>query len=524
MAPPGNTPLPPLPGSGGVVHNAAATSNPWEAAGVNNASPVPPYAGLPRGPFPGPPTQQPLVDRAPIAVLALSALVVLALIAGAAFVVLKGGRTFPSAWDPRIKPIADWVERDRNLTFDHPVRVNFLSASEYSKEASGEDKELTDEAAKADQDSVAQLRALGFISGKLDLTKAQRTLVDSGSLAFYSPETKEVYVRGTKMTPTLRVTLAHELTHVLQDQAFDLGRIEALKERGQVMRALAEGDAERVEEAYAADVLSDADRKSYEAERNKASDDATKKLEEKVPPILTTVFAAPYILGPGLVAYLEQDGGDKAINGALQDPPTEEALFDPLTYRSDAAKPVKVELDAPKGAEEIDAGEFGPTTWYLMLATRMDPRVALRATDGWGGDHYVVYRKDREVCVDINARFDTADDTTQFTKALGEWVSQSPKGTASIDERGGVVSFTSCDPGEDAKATGTKPSADLLAVPATRTQVYQQIIKSKATEEQAACFARAVVDRFTPAQLTDDAYVNSPAGQQTLVAIRGDCL
>ncbi len=38
MAPPGNTPLPPLPGAGGVVHTGAASTNPWVAAG---ATPVP---------------------------------------------------------------------------------------------------------------------------------------------------------------------------------------------------------------------------------------------------------------------------------------------------------------------------------------------------------------------------------------------------------------------------------------------------------------------------------------------------
>ena len=48
-------------------------------------------------------------------------------------------------------------------------------------------------------------------------------MLGSDTLAFYDPRTQDVYVRGTDTTaPATRVTLAHELTHALQDQHFDL--------------------------------------------------------------------------------------------------------------------------------------------------------------------------------------------------------------------------------------------------------------------------------------------------------------
>ena len=52
-------------------------------------------------------------------------------------------------------------------------------------------------------------------------------------LAFYDPDAKEVVIRGgTKFLDVPhRVVLAHELTHVLQDQHFDLNRLEALGAR-----------------------------------------------------------------------------------------------------------------------------------------------------------------------------------------------------------------------------------------------------------------------------------------------------
>lgn len=499
------------------------SNNPWTSPTQGGGHP----GSGPPHPFPGmAPPRGPLVDRAPGWVLALSALLVLALVAGGAYVVLKGGRSFPSKWDLRVRPIADWVERERKLTYDHPVPVEFLTPAAYSKVASGDASvDSPDTASKADSaNQVAQLRALGFVSGALDLDKANKTLSDSGTLAFYNPESKRVYVRGTTMTPALRVTLAHELTHVLQDQHFDLNRVGSLPDsQSGVLRALAEGDASRIEDVYAEKVLTVEERTSYEKQQSADSKDADAKLKNDVPPILTAVFASPYILGPELLHFLERKDGDKAIDKAFTDIPTEEELFDPRTYGTDAANPVKVKLEAPKGSKALDQGEFGPTTWYLLLASRMDPARALAAVDGWGGDHYVVSRQSGKVCVEADVRDDTPADTKAFSNALAQWAKQSPPGTASVRLIGGTVHFRSCDPGTKAKAVG-KVSEQLLALPVTRTQVYNEVVKSGGNPKAASCFSTKVVETFTVAQLTDQAYISSAEGQRALTAIRTGCL
>ena len=47
----------------------------------------------------------------------------------------------PSAWDARVAPIADFVEKERGLDFDHPVDVEFLSPADYRKAAIGDDEQ-----------------------------------------------------------------------------------------------------------------------------------------------------------------------------------------------------------------------------------------------------------------------------------------------------------------------------------------------------------------------------------------------
>jgi hypothetical protein len=519
------------------VHGAAPQANPWSDAGV---APQPIAGGStvamptftapdptqPRSdPFPGLPGGPARVDRAPIGVLVVAAVIVLALIAGAAFVLLKGGRQYPSEWDARVAPITKWVADERELDFEHPVKVNFLSEKEYSARSTEGGDDDSAESKQYYEDQLAQLRALGFVSGDVDLKSANDTLSDSGTLAYYDPDLEQVFVRGTEMTPALRVTLAHELTHVLQDQHFDLERMEELSSgRRAVLRALAEGDATKVEDAYI-ESMSDADQKAYDQETTSSSDDAQEEIDAKVPPILTTIFASPYILGPELIAYLDQQGGWKAIDEALQDPPTEEAMFDPMTYKTDAAAERTVEISAPKGTEVIESAEFGPTTWYLLLASRLDAAAALKATDGWAGDQYVVYRDDDQVCLDAKVEGDTPEDVDELAQALTVWTAQSPKGTASVETVDGAVDFHSCDPGKDAKAVGTEVTPDLLAVPVVRTQVYTQALEAKRTPKEAACYANGIVTAFTLDQINDPKgeFLNSKAGQQKILELSQEC-
>ncbi|CAN5627832.1 hypothetical protein BH10ACT1_BH10ACT1_19670 [soil metagenome] len=527
VAPPGNTALPPLPGPGGVSRTTAAATNPW-----TNAESIPaprPSSVGPRGPFPGLDTASiPRIDRAPRWILGLATVVVFALAVGAGYVVLEGGRKYPSAWDSRVAPIAAFVAKSRSLSFDHPVEVRFLSEAEYRAASTGDDGggDPAEEAADSSEedDSLAQLRALGLIEGKVDLGKAGDTLSDSGTLAFYSPDTKEVYVRGTEMTPGLRVTLAHELTHVLQDQHFDLGRIQDLPEdEAPVMRAIAEGDAGRIEQRYVDEVLTADERATYEKGYADEGKKAFETIDKEVPPVLTALFQAPYIFGPELVDYLEQKGGDKVIDGAFEDVPNEEVLFNPLIYGTPAAKATPLSVDQPSGTEKIDDGQFGPTAWYLLLASRMAPAAALKATDGLGGDGYVVYRQKGTVCVQVHAKGDTAADVTQLADALKGWVGKSPAGTASVEVADETVHFQSCDPGDAAKGAGSV-SVDLLQVPATRTQIYDQVMKGGgATSDQAGCYANAIVGRFTLEQIGSATYVQSDEGKAVLAELQQSC-
>ena len=70
----------------------------------------------------------------------------------------------------------------------------------------------------------------------------------------------------------------------------------------------------------------------------------------------------------------------------------------------------------------IDEGDFGATTWYLMLARRLDVHDAIKAVDGWAGDQYRTYKEaDGRVCITALYQGKTAVDTDRMYRQLQAW-------------------------------------------------------------------------------------------------------
>jgi hypothetical protein len=435
-------------------------------------------------------------------------------------VVLKddAGVPHPDQWDARVADLAAFVERERGLEFDHPVTVDFLSEDEYSERARVDESMLTDEDREAIEESGTVLEALGLVPLDTDLFATSNEMADTGTLAFYDPLTETVTVRGTEMTVALQVTLVHELVHVAQDQAFDLeqpppddssGAIEAYD-------ALVEGDAVRVELAYA-DSLSSEEQDAYYADATAQYDESEAGLAH-VPTALQALFAAPYVLGQPVVDLIVENGGNEAVDDAFGDPPaTSEHLFDPRAYFAGDA-PVDVdEPGLPDGADAIgEADALGATTLFVMLAERIDPLVALSAADGWGGDVYVAYGLDERTCVRAAFAGDTAADTDEIAQALQAWTAAGPAGAASVVAGAEEVAFESCaaelDGGTRPPATGR--SLDALGLPAARAQLMAAAEADGGLDHGEAfafgdCFVRRVpLDTLTQANESAD----PPAG------------
>jgi len=289
------------------------------------------------------------------------------------------GPTYPKAWDSRILPYTKIAEKQRGLLFKHPVAVRFLPPKEFEKTVTTDDKELDKDDRTELKQFTGLMRALGLISGDVDLFAAFNDASGAGTLAYYSFDDKRITVRGQRITPAMRSTLVHELTHVLQDQNFDIG--ERMKKLGKddgpdtgeesVLDAIIEGDATRVETNYRSS-LNAKQRRALDSGRNDEVDQASSRMK-KVPKVVVSMMTSPYTLGEGLVTTVAQNGGNKAVDKLFRDPPTHEtALLDPFKVLDGDTGAEKVAV--PKladGEKKFDSGEFGVLTWYFMLAERL---------------------------------------------------------------------------------------------------------------------------------------------------------
>jgi len=440
-------------------------------------------------------------------VTGLLLLVVLSAGIGAALV-RAGEEKYPSEWDPRVLGLANFVERERGALFDHPVPVDFLTAEDYSARTRTDEGALTEEERTELEQFEGAMRALGIISGDTDLLEATNDLTDSGTLAYYNSAEERVVVRGTEVTPGLAVTLVHELTHVLQDQVFSLDRYnesddEVSSGRTYAFGALVEGDADRIEQRYV-DTLDQAVQDTIDAENEAGLEEFE---EAGIPDALTALFGSMYGLGDAFVAVMEAAKGE-SVDGAFADPPvTEEQVFDPFEY-IDGEGPAAVAGPETDGAEAYDEGDFGAVSLMVVLAERIDPRLALAAATGWGGDAYAVFPRDGRTCFRMNVTGDTPEDTAELADAFTAWVaaapgSSGPTPNASTSQDGDVVGLESCDPGAgSAGGTGGSMAAVELAV--TRSYVAAGSLDEGADADQARCFASALVTGLTDEELATE--------------------
>ena len=264
----------------------------------------------------------------------------------------------PKEWDSRLAPIATEVAKLRGLEFEHPVAAEFLDDAAFEKRVAIDKGKLSKSDKEDIERSQGQLRAVGLIGPDVDIVDAMSSLQASGVLAYYSPKTEKITVKGTSTDDVAtRVTVAHELTHALQDQHFDLSKLEKAAEKAHgstALRTLVEGDAVRIQDDYV-DSLSSADQAAYNDER--AATGATVRAEvdaKGVPESLSVLFEAPYDLGPSMLAAVIAEEQVAGIDALFEHPPVADAAFlTPATLLEHRVLPRARSAEAAQGRAAI---------------------------------------------------------------------------------------------------------------------------------------------------------------------------
>jgi hypothetical protein len=339
--------------------------------------------------------------------------------------------------DAVVAELSAFVADARGHEFREPVEATLLPDDAFA--ARIREDAVEDIAELEDDEDV--LRAFGLLDADVDLADVLLQFLGGGVVGFYDPETGELVLRGAELTPYVRLTLVHELTHALDDQLFELDRPaldDADDESGFAFSALTEGNALRVEEQYR-ETLSEDERDEATAEeaRLSAGLDLT-----GIPRVIPELIGFPYAFGPDLVGELLEAGGEARVDAAFAAPPvTSEQVLDPEGWLDGEDEPVTVPAPEADG-EVFDEGVLGLWGLVLILEDELGQADAVQVAQGWGGDWYVAWRDGDRTCVRATFVMDSERDLVELADGLEDWTAEHDG--ASSDRDGDRVTLDSC--------------------------------------------------------------------------------
>src|SRR5215471_7633164 len=318
--------------------------------------------------------------RLPNLVIALA--IVLSLFAGAAPkasqapALAKPGVTALNATDE----VLGVVSRLRQLSVLHPVKSGMKSHDEIEQCVI---RDLDESTTPEEFDATSKtLIKLGLIPKGFHLREYVVKLLREQVAGFYEPKTKEFYLAAWLPVSEQKSVMAHELTHALQDQHFNLRRFERWPKGDSdaelAAHALVEGEATVVMFEYAGeqegvhlDITKLDSLTDRMLEQDDAGDSAKYPMLSKAPRVLRENLQFPYVYGVGFVQQVLKNRSWQTLNLSYDRlPASSKQIMHPAKFL-ERADPVKIKIGdlTPvlgqdwKRADEDVNGEFG----YMVL-------------------------------------------------------------------------------------------------------------------------------------------------------------
>ncbi len=301
--------------------------------------------------------------------------------------------------------IARTVEGIRGLRATGPYTRSLMTPAELrAYQEKKFDEDYTPEEARRD---ALTLAALDLLPRGFNLREFLLDLYTEQIVGFYDPDTKQFFVISAAGQPGIleRVTFAHEYTHLLQDQHFDLialGFTDDERKRPKDLdddamlarRALVEGDATLTQLLYLQRLPLAEQEEWLEAVQRQPSE-----VFDRAPRAIREELVFPYTAGLAFVQRLYVRGGWEAVNAAFRDPPasTEQILHPEKFDRREA--PIRVTLPPltdtlGSGWRIVDENVLGEFYLRVYLEEHLPAFRAEAAAAGWGGDRYAVYENE----------------------------------------------------------------------------------------------------------------------------------
>jgi hypothetical protein len=319
----------------------------------------------------------------------------------------------------------------RGLRFTRRVPVTVESPAKLSRRLQRVLDEETDRAKLVRQGRALEL--LGQLPPGTDLPGLLEDVQAESVLGFYLPGRPPkggLYVRSSRgIDPYARVVLAHELTHAVTDQRFDLtraDRLEAAVGREDELAAysgLVEGDATLTMQRYLAERLTPAE----QLDAGLVASAQRTPVRDAAPAVIRESQLFPYQEGLRFVRLLYQQGGQAAVDRAYRDPPTTtEQVLHPERYLRDRDRPQAVavpDLSGRLGGGWRPSAElsFGELDARLLLQAELPVTTAETAAAGWDGGRVRTFQLGGRTALVLRTVWDSSTEADEFCAAARRW-------------------------------------------------------------------------------------------------------
>jgi hypothetical protein len=338
----------------------------------------------------------------------------------------QGEEPDQAGFEPEMDAVEEEVADLRELPALADVPRAYLSPDDLHEKVI--DDFFADYTREEARDEAIMLAALDAVPPGFDLYGFYVDLYSEGVAGFYDPEEDEFFLVGDDQdfSASDEWVLAHEYTHALQDQHFDLEdflhydedawHVEHADESA-ARTALIEGDATLTTWLYATTLMSS----ERQAEMWDDLDSSTPAIFDDAPVFLLQDFFFPYDQGYLFAQALYAAGGYDLLSQCYDDPPTStEQILHPERYLSrDAPQEVRLEdalLVLGEDYREVVVRPLGE--WYtrLYLEGVLPASQAEQAAAGWDGDRLAVYvdEDDGRPVMVLRSVWDDANEAAEF--------------------------------------------------------------------------------------------------------------
>lgn len=374
-----------------------------------------------------------------------AALVLLMLIAGG---LLLGGSSSSADAErtvvapERLTRVEREVEQIRGLDFKRPVSVEVMTPEEvraYAARLSSSRR-----AQQQVETSGELMKLLGMIEPDVDFAAVTSDIYGEQVAGFYDPETERlVLVEDVGIDDA---TLAHELTHALDDQHFDLERLGSDPDSGPVY----DGDGDVAESGLVEGTAMVVMTRYLERNPDAISlGDAFGQLltaagGRPLPESVMRGLLFPYTAGEQFASRLYETTGDwRLLDNALahRSPAASADLLDPQRWLR-VVRPVVVAVppaDAPgAGWRRLMESTYGQADLQELFHEPLGQRRAARAAAAWRGGTVALWRRgplpDADCAapcrandaVALRIRTDSPAATRRLARLLDDWLWELP--------------------------------------------------------------------------------------------------